>query len=259
MNIVTVTTDFGSRDPFAAILKGVIAGRAPTARVIDVTHGVPPHDVLAGALILRHTVPYFPPRTIHLVVVDPGVGGERRTLCVETTRALLVGPDNGVLSLAAPRAEIRRIIHVTEERFFLAPRSATFHGRDVFAPVAAALAAGTPPERLGAEVPDLHRLQLPRVAREPHALRGQVIYVDHFGNLVSNVSEAELDGLASVAPKIAIGTVRLHGLASSYSAVERGQPLAVINSWGLVEIAVREGSARERLGVTVGEPVVIEA
>jgi S-adenosylmethionine hydrolase len=129
----------------------------------------------------------------------------------------------------------------------------------VFAPVAAALAAGTPPERLGAEVPDLHRLQLPRVAREPHALRGQVIYVDHFGNLVTNVSETELDGLASVAPKIAIGTVRLHGLASSYSAVERGQPLAVVNSWGLVEIAVREGSARERLGVTVGEPVVIEA
>jgi len=259
MNIVTLTTDFGSQDPFGAILKGVIAGRAPTARVIDVTHGVPPHDVLAGALILRHTVPYFPPRTIHLVVVDPGVGSERRALCVETQRALLVGPDNGVLSLAAPSIEIRRIIHVTEERFFLSPRSATFHGRDVFAPVAAALAANTPPDRLGAEVPDMNRLQVPRVTREPHALRGQVIYVDHFGNLVTNVSDTELASLASSSPRIAIGTAHLQGMSPSYAAVERGKPLAVLNSWGLVEIAVREGSARDRLGVGVGEPILIEA
>src|SRR3989449_2895796 len=259
MNIVAVTTDFGSKDPFGAILKGVIAGRAPTARVIDVTHGVPPHDVLAGALILRHTVPYFPPRTIHLVVVDPGVGGERRALCVETTRALLVGPDNGVLSLAAPRTDIRRIIHLTEERFFLSPRSATFHGRDVFAPVAAALAAGTPMEKLGSEVRDMQRLGVPPVVREAHTLRGQGIYVDHFGNLGSNVSAADLAALALHAPSIGVGSVRLRGVAPSYAAVRRGEPVAVMNSWGLLEIAVREGSARDQFGAGIGAAVVIEA
>src|SRR5439155_604468 len=136
----------------------------------------------------RHSGPYFPRGTIHLAVVDPGVGSERRALCVETAGALLVGPDNGLLSLAAPRGEIRRIVHLTEEHFFLTPRSATFHGRDLFAPVAAALAAGTPVEKLGSEVRDMQRLELPPVVREAHALRGQVLYVDHFGNLATNVS-----------------------------------------------------------------------
>ena len=259
MSIITLTTDFGAADPFVGIMKGVIVGRAPTARVVDLTHGIPPHDVLAGALVLRHSVPYFPRGTIHLAVVDPGVGSERRALCVETPGALLVGPDNGLLSLAAAPGEIRRIVHLNEERFFLSPRSRTFHGRDVFAPVAAALAAGTPVEKLGSEVRDMQRLDLPPVMREAHALRGQVIYVDHFGNLATNVSAADLAGLASPRPKIAIGSLRLHGLASSYAAGAPGEPLAVLNSWGLVEIAVREGSACNRLGAGVGAPVVIEA
>ena len=258
MSIITLTTDFGAADPFVGVMKGVIAGRAPTARVIDLTHGIPPHDVLAGALVLCHSVPYFPRGTIHLAVVDPGVGSERRALCVETTGALLVGPDNGLLSLAGPRSEIRRITHLTEEHVFLSPRSATFHGRDVFAPVAAALAAGTPVEKLGSEVRDMQRLDLPPVVREAHALRGQVIYVDHFGNLVSNVSAADLATLAVHAPSIGVGSVRLRGVAPSYAAVRRGDPVAVVNSWGLLEIAVREGSARDQLGAGVGAAVVIE-
>jgi S-adenosyl-L-methionine hydrolase (adenosine-forming) len=259
MSIITLTTDFGAADPFVGVMKGVIAGRAPTARVIDLTHGIPPQDVLAGALVLRHSVPYFPRGAIHLAVVDPGVGSDRRALCVETTGALLVGPDNGLLSLAAPPDEIRRIVHLTEERFFLSPRSATFHGRDVFAPVAATLAVGTPVEKLGDEVRDMQRLDLPPVVREADALRGQVIYVDHFGNLVTNVSEAELAALAIPAPSIGVGNVRLRGVAHSYAAVHRGEPVAVVNSWGLLEIAVREGSARDRLGADVGAAVVIEA
>src|SRR2546428_5440790 len=179
MSIIPLTTDFGAADPFVGIMKGVIVGRAPTARVVDLTHGIPPHDVLAGALVLRHSVPYFPRGTIHLAVVDPGVGSERRALCVETTGALLVGPDNGLLSLAAPRGEIRRIMHLTEEHVFLSPRSATFHGRDVFAPVAAALAAGTPVEKLGSEVRDMQRLDLPPGVREARALRGPGVYGAH--------------------------------------------------------------------------------
>src|SRR2546428_7878842 len=259
MSIITLTTDFGAADPFVGVMKAVIAGRARAARVIDLTHGIPPQDVLAGALVLRHSVPYFPRGTIHLAVVDPGVGSERRALCVEAAGALLVGPDNGLLSLATPRGDIRRITHLTEERFFLTPRSATFHGRDVFAPIAAALAAGTPVEKLGSEVRDMQRLQLPPVVREARALPGQGIYVDHFGHPTTNVSAADPAAPAVHVPSLPIRSVRPRGASPSYAAVQRGEPVAVVNSWGLLEIAVREGSARDQLGAGVGTAVVIEA
>jgi S-adenosyl-L-methionine hydrolase (adenosine-forming) len=255
MSLVTLTTDFGASDPFVGIMKGVIAGRAPAARVIDVTHGIPPQDVLAGALVLRHAVPYFPPRAVHVAVVDPGVGSERRPLCVETAHALLVGPDNGLLSLAASPADVRRVIHLTEERFFLSPRSATFHGRDVFAPVAAALAAGARPGELGPEVPDLVRIDVPAVASEGRTIRGQVIYVDHFGNLVTNVAARDVPGRDVV---VRIGDLRVRSVVPSYASVSPGEPLAALNSWGLLEIAVRDGSAREHFGARVGDPVLIE-
>lgn len=255
MTIITLTTDFGIRDPFAGIMKGVIASRAPAATVIDVTHGVPPQDVFAGALVLRHAVPYFPPGTIHVAVVDPGVGGPRRPLCVETAEGCLVGPDNGVLSLAAATAGVRRIVHLTETRFFLAPTSATFHGRDVFAPVAAALATGTPPAALGTDSSTMARLELPPVEVEGTAIRGQVIYVDHFGNLVTNVPAETLAGRRVV---VSLRAVRVPGPSGSYGAVAVGDPVAVIGSWGLLEIAVRDGDARATLAAGVGDPVVVE-
>lgn len=255
MTVVTLTTDFGVTDPFVGIMKGVIATRAPDATVIDVSHGVPPQDVLAGALVLRHAVPYFPPETIHVAVVDPGVGSSRRTICVATTAGtMLVGPDNGVLSLAAPPDVVARVVHLTEERFFLSPRSATFHGRDVFAPVAAALANGTDPSTLGPAINDMARLEVPPVARSAGSLRGQVIYVDHFGNLTTNVAESDLTGAVT----IGVAGIRLRGVSESYAAVARGEPVAVVNSWGLLEIAVRDGSARETVGAKVGDPVTIE-
>lgn len=251
-----MTTDFGLVDPFVGIMKGVIAARAPDVRIIDVTHGIPPQDVLGGALVLRHAVPYFPAGTVHVAVVDPGVGSARRALCVETATATLVGPDNGLLSLAAPPASVRRVVELTEERFFLTPRSATFHGRDVFAPVAAALATGTDPDAFGPRRPTIERLTLPEPVRRGRALHGQVIYVDRFGNLVTNLSG---HAFPRDAVSISIGQVRIRGLSSSYAAVTRDTPVAVVNSWDLLEIAVRDGSARERLGVGVGEPVVAEA
>jgi S-adenosylmethionine hydrolase len=256
MSIVTLTTDFGTTDPFVGIMKGVLASRAPAATVIDLTHGIPPQDVLAGALVLRHSLPYFPSGAIHVAVVDPGVGSARRPLCVVTSGGLLVGPDNGLLSLAAPAAEVRRIVHLTDERFFLAPRSHTFHGRDVFAPVAAALATGTEPAHLGPEVKDLERLTLPSAVTQGDRVQGQVIYVDHFGNLVTNVPEQMLTARTEIV--IAIRDARIRGVAPSYGAGQGGEPLAVVNSWGLLEIAVRHGSARTVLGAAVGEPVTIE-
>jgi hypothetical protein len=255
--IVTLTSDFGTTDPWVGIMKGVIAGRAPDATVIDVTHGVPPQQVLAGALVLRHAVPWFPTGTVHVAVVDPGVGGDRRPLCVETSSGFLVGPDNGLLSLAAPARDVRRVVHLTNERVFLTPRSTTFHGRDVFAPVAASLATGTPPQELGPEVGGFARLTLPEPIAEADRVRGEVIYVDHFGNLVTNVPREALRAFPLSGLSTTIGAVRIAGIAASYSAVAPGEPVAVVNSWNLLEIAVRDGSARAIVGADVGSPVVI--
>jgi S-adenosylmethionine hydrolase len=258
VTLITLTSDFGTSDPFAGIMKGVILGLAPGTTIVDIAHGIPPQDVQAGALVLRHAVPYFPAGTIHVAVVDPGVGGTRRALCVETTTGFLVGPDNGLLSLAAPTAAVRRIVELSEERFFLSPRSATFHGRDVFAPVAAALATGIPATALGPEVADLERLVLPLPLRRGPSLRGVVIYADRFGNLVTNVDEPALANFPRQGVSISIGPVRLRGIAPTYSAVPTGEPVAVLNSWGLLEIAVRDGSAAGHLGVDRGAPVIIE-
>jgi S-adenosylmethionine hydrolase len=258
VSLITLTTDFGTSDPFVGIMKGVILGRAPGTTIVDVAHGIPPQDVRAGALVLRHAIPYFPAGAIHVAVVDPGVGGSRRALCVETSSGMLVGPDNGLLSLAAPPAEVRRIVELADERFFLSPRSATFHGRDVFAPVAAALATGTPVAALGPELSEMERVSLPAAVRRGSSLRGEVVYVDHFGNLVTNVDEPALDNFPRQGVSITIGSVRLRGIAPSYSTVPPGEPVAVLNSWGLLEIAVRDGSAAGRLGVGRGAPVVVE-
>ena len=258
MTLITLTTDFGTNDPFVGIMKGVILGRAPGTTIVDVAHGIPPQDVRAGALVLRHAMPYVPAGAIHVAVGDPGVGSARRAICVETAAGLLVGPDNGLLSLAAPLADVRRIVELADERFFLTPRSATFHGRDVFAPVAAALATGTPIAALGPALPDMERLLLPTPVRRGSHLRGEVVYVDGFGNLVTNVDEAALANFPRPGVSITIGAVRLCGIAASYSAVPRGEPVAVLNSWGVLEIAVRDGSAAQHLGAGRGAPVVVE-
>jgi S-adenosyl-L-methionine hydrolase (adenosine-forming) len=258
MAVVALTTDFGTTDPFVGIMKGVILARAPGTTLVDVSHGIPPQAVAIGALVLAQAVPWFPPHTIHVAVVDPGVGGARRPVCVETKDALLVGPDNGLLSLAAPPERVRRVVHLTDERFLLSPRSGTFHGRDVFAPVAAALAAGTPATRLGPEVHDLARLALPVAERDGDVVRGQVLYADHFGNLTTNVRADTLGDFPRSGVSTTLRQARIRGIASSYDAVAPGELVAVVNSWGFVEIAVRDGSARDAVGARVGEPVRIE-
>ena len=258
MSVITLTTDFGLTDPFVGIMKGVLASRAPGVPVIDVSHGVPAQDVLAAALVLRHAVPYFPTGSVHVAVVDPGVGTERRALCVETVGGALVGPDNGVLSLAASALEIRRIVHLTEERFFLSQRSRTFHGRDVFAPVAAALATGTPAVTLGETVAEMTHVSVPAVRRDGERLAGAVIYVDRFGNLATNVDAAALAPFPADAVRVRIADRAIAGVRASYGAVERGALVAVVNSWGLLEIAARDGSAAAQLAVGTGTPVIIE-
>jgi len=254
--LVTLTTDFGTVDPWVGVMKGVLATRAPEARVVDLTHGIRPQNVLAGALVLRYALPYFPPGTIHLAVIDPGVGSARRPICVETSREILVGPDNGLLSLAAS-APPARAYHLKEGRFFPAPQSATFHGRDVFAPVVAALATGTRPSELGPEIHDMHVLQVPEPCRDAGAIRGEVVYVDHFGNLITNVPQSLLATFPAQPTSISIRGVRVAGISRSYAAVPPGQPVAVVNSWNHLEIAVRDGSAARALGAGIGDEVIV--
>jgi S-adenosylmethionine hydrolase len=267
--LITLTTDFGTDDIFVGVMKGVILGINPAARIVDLTHGIPPQAVSLGALLLRLALPYFPAHTIHVAVVDPGVGGARRPVCVETPAGILVGPDNGLLAPAAARAGIVRVIDCTATPYRLPRVGATFHGRDVFAPVAAHLSRGVPLEHVGraGDPADpghpLVTLALPEVRSEgagaARQLRGEVIYVDRFGNLITNISAADLEGFPPPDVSVSILGSALRGLAPTYSAVPERTMLALVDSWGLLEIAERNGSARERTAADRGTPVVVTA
>jgi S-adenosyl-L-methionine hydrolase (adenosine-forming) len=251
--IVTLTTDFGTRDPYVAAMKGVILGIARDARLVDATHEIAPHDVTEGALALEAIAPWFPPGTVHLAVVDPGVGTARRGLVVVRERALFVGPDNGLFTpfldeggwgafeLVAPAYRLREV-------------STTFHGRDVFAPAAAHLAQGVAPERLGPAVADPVRLPWPTVREATGAVAGTVLHVDRFGNLVTSIRADAFGAWGGI-------SVRMGGKAlpfvSTYGDLEPGQPGALVGGSGRLEIAVREGSAAVRLKASRGTPVVV--
>jgi hypothetical protein len=235
-------------------MKGVIATRAPGVAVVDVSHGIPPQNVLAGALVLRAAAPWFPPRTIHVAVVDPGVGTERGAICVETDDAVFVGPDNGVLSLAAPLDRAIRAVAITNEAAMLSPRSRTFHGRDVFAPAAAAVAAGMAVGDLGDEIDEITYLDLPVPVREGRTVHGEVIYVDRFGNLATNI-DAGL--VPEVVDHVAVGGRTIPSFLPAYAGAPEGELLALVNSWNVVEIALRDGDARAALGVDVGAAVTV--
>ena len=269
--IITLTTDFGTDDVFVGVMKGVILGINPAARIVDLTHGVPPQAVNVGALLLRLSLPYFPPHTIHVAVVDPGVGSSRRPVCVETARGILVGPDNGLLAPAAALAGTSRVVECTERAFWLPAVGSTFHGRDVFAPVAAHLSLGVTLDRIGRAGGSLVPLALPEPTLEidtrpdPGAgghgasrrLRGQVIHADRYGNLITNITAADLEGFPASELSVSIAGTVLRGLAPTYSAVPEHTLLALVDSWGLLEIAERDGSARERIGAEPGAAVLV--
>lgn len=257
MPIITLLTDFGSVDPFAGIMKGVILGIAPHALLVDLTHCVPPQEVVPGALLLRSAVPYFPDGTIHVAVVDPGVGSSRRSLVIETARGLLIGPDNGLLSLAAASLG-RGCARAIENRELMRPEvSSTFHGRDVFAPVAAHLACGLSPESVGPAVESIVELDLPLPQRDATEIRGAVIHVDVFGNLITNISADALSAFPANGLCVSLGQVLFTGVSSAYADVPAGAPLAIVGSWGMLEIAIRNGNAARTLGVGVGAPLTV--
>jgi S-adenosyl-L-methionine hydrolase (adenosine-forming) len=253
--LITLTTDFGYRDSFVGVMKGVILGINAAARIIDLTHDIPPQDIRCAALMLRHAVPYFPDGTIHIAVGDPGVGSERRPLLIQSENRYLIGPDNGVLSLAFRQENPDCAVCLSNPKYHLKPTSATFHGRDVFSPVAAYLTLGMPPAAFGDRVDEFVRLSLPTASKSAGTLEGEIVYIDRFGNLFTNIEERDLAGVDRDQVTISLGAVSMHGIGNSYSAAREGDYVAVINSWGALEIAVYRGSAQQRAQARLGDKV----
>jgi S-adenosylmethionine hydrolase len=255
--LITLTTDFSLKDPFVGIMKGVIAQINPHATVVDLTHGIPPQDVFAAAMVVRHAVGYFPRGTIHVAVVDPGVGSTRRPLLLEGNEAYFIGPDNGVLSLLWEERQPKRIIHLSNPTYYLQPTSATFHGRDIFASIAAYLSLGVPPVAFGESVDHFIRIKWPDVIRSGRSVTGEIVYIDGFGNLFTNIRERDLQGLDREEISTVVGGVTIHGLAPNYAYVQKGQPVALINSWGLLEVAANKESAARLFHIGIGEKVYV--
>ena len=257
--IVTLLTDFGLRDSYVGTMRAVLLSRCPELRhIVDLTHGIPPQDVVAGAYQWAQAWSYFPSGTVHVAVVDPGVGSDRRALVAGDAGHAFIAPDNGLL--AAVLGEEARVFEIDLERLSLPVVSRTFHGRDVFAPAAAALAGGTPPEQLGAEVSFSGRSPLPKFKRDEAtgALTGEIQSVDHFGNLISSLP---VDALAGADSRIGWHLSvcgRTVSLVGTYSEAEPGEPLALVNSAGFLEIAIRGGSAATFFNCGVGEPIKME-
>jgi S-adenosylmethionine hydrolase len=246
--VITLTTDFGLRDPFMGIMKGVLLSICPSARLVDLTHEIAPQDILAGSLALEAAIPFFPPGTVHLAVVDPGVGSARRAIAVRAGGAYLVGPDNGLLSFALEGAGWTAV-SLTAPQYRLAEVSRTFHGRDVFAPAAAYLAAGVPLERLGPA-----RLRRPGCRLMAGELVGEVLDADRFGNLITSIPAARLAEIPGPI-EVEVGGHRVRGPVDAYAAVREGEPAVILGSSGRLEIFVRAGRAVDRLGAGRGTAV----
>jgi S-adenosylmethionine hydrolase len=257
-SLITLLTDFGTRDAYVAAMKGVICSLNPQAVLVDLSHDVPPQDIRAGALNLVAAAPYFPPGTIHLAVVDPGVGGPRRALAAHCRGQFWVGPDNGLFHLIFRQASPLSLVSLVNPAYFRPRVSATFHGRDIFAPVAAHLSLGVDLNRFGPKIADPVALDLPEPRFGPEGVWGEIMYVDQFGNLISNISFGELSawrGQQDISLKA--GPVALRGLARTYSDVAPGEFLALEGSHGFLEIACAMANAARRLNAGLGLPVVI--
>jgi S-adenosylmethionine hydrolase len=259
--IVTLTTDFGLNDHFVGAMKGVILNIAPDAQIIDICHSVQPFDILDGALALAESYNYFPARTVHVVVVDPGVGSARRPIIASSDRHNFVAPDNGVLSLMYSREERVHVRHVSSNHYFLQPISNTFHGRDIFAPVAAYLAKGVDHEKFGPEISDYVRFNAPRPkAIDANTLRGVVLKVDRFGNLITNFTPKDIPALFEGQPKgfkIAVGKREIDSMRASYSEGAPGEVFGILGSMGYLEIAANRGAANQLTSASKGTEVNI--
>ena len=260
--IVTLLTDFGERDPFAGVMKGVILTLCPEAHLVDLTHGVGSYDILAASFLWQSAVGFFPHGTIHVAVVDPGVGGPRRPIAATIDGHYFVAPDNGLLSYPMAFGTVQAVRVLTASEFFLYPVSATFHGRDVFAAVAGHLARGITLERLGPLIADAIRLPIPTPRLEaPQKLTGQVIWIDQFGNCVTNIRREELDPFVRSAREdihISLAGRPVGRIVRYFGEVDAGSCGAVLGSTGYLEVFIHTGSLAREWGIVPGAEVSLE-
>ncbi|MBS3735065.1 MAG: SAM-dependent chlorinase/fluorinase [Phycisphaerae bacterium] len=255
--LVTLLTDFSTRDPYVAAMKGVLLRHCPRAEIIDITHEIAPQDVLSAAFVLAEATRSFPDGTLHVVVVDPGVGTDRRILAGDIGGQRFLCPDNGVITFVAESREQRELVVVSNSRYVPAATSRTFHGRDIFAPVAAHILNGVDLARLGPRPKAFTMLDVPRPVVAGEVLAGQIVYVDRFGNLVSNIPIAAVEPWCAAldAVRVSCDGREVGALQGTYDFVERGAALALVNSMGLIEVAVNGGSAAAVLDAGVGATV----
>lgn len=262
--IITLLTDFGLQDHFVGVMKGAIATINPEALVIDITHNIAPHDMFQAAFLIKSSYQYFPPTAIHVVVVDPGVGTDRRPIVVASERGYFIAPDNGVLSYIYAEEQISEVREITADHYFIKPRSGTFDGRDVFAPVAAWMTKGVGVSSLGEIITDYKKYDLPQpMPVNQNVLRCKIIYVDRFGNLISNLSrelfKERLD--ASENRRFAFQVGGEHTIAKisrSYADGEKGELLALFGSSELLEFSVNQGNAAKLTSLGVGKDILFK-
>ncbi|HYK39596.1 MAG TPA: SAM-dependent chlorinase/fluorinase [Candidatus Eremiobacteraceae bacterium] len=257
--VITLTTDYGTNDHLVGTMKGVILKINPDVTIVDITHNVTPFDLLDGALTIGSAYSYFPPKTVHIVVVDPGVGTERRPLLVSAQNQYFVAPDNGVLSVIYEREENVVVRHANVEHYYLSPVSKTFHGRDIFAPVAAWLTKGWQTPSMGDEITDYKKFAMPKPKAADGGLKGVVLRVDAFGNLITNFRAENLpEGAAENGHfQIQVGAQVVKKLVDTFARGAAGEPIAYIGSSGYIEIGINKGSAARTLSLGRGTPVVL--
>ncbi len=255
-NIITLTTDFGLMDPYVAMMKGVILSINPEVKIVDISHSVKAGAIAHASGLIQESFDFFPKGTIHVGVVDPGVGGNRRPILVKTEDHFFIGPDNGLFWPIINSNNNVEIIHLTESGYFLPCVSSTFHGRDIFAPIAAHLSCNADPLKMGNTIIDPIQLHLPVPQHDRITLSGQVMHMDNFGNLITNIRKQDLDQFAKKYKKLIIeaGDLVIKGVHETYVEAKVGKALALISSSGYLEIAVNQGRAGDQLGMNSEKP-----
>jgi hypothetical protein len=259
VHTISLLTDFGLADNFVAVMKAVILKINPDAKIIDICHNIEPYDILGAGFILESSYKYFPKGTVHLVVVDPGVGSKRKAILVKTEDYFFLGPDNGIFSLALKNQKIDKIIQVTNSQYFLKPVSNTFHGRDIFAPVAAWISKGVKLENLGSKIIKIKEIDLPQPQIFKNKLIGEIIYIDRFGNLISNIGKNIFDKFVNKNYyQIIFKDKKIDKISKSYSHVKKGSILATFGSFNRLEISLSRRNAERLLKAKKKDSIIIQ-
>lgn len=256
--VITLLTDFGLKDPYVASMKGVILRINPQCTLVDITHHVPPHDLKEGAFVLANAFSTFPKGTIHIAVVDPGVGSPRKPILLVTQSYFFIGPDNGIFTFVGKREKVKQAVALTNSRYFLSQVSTTFHGRDIFAPVAAHLSLGVKPKAFGHVMNSWTEFLFREPENKEGHLVGEVFHIDTFGNLISNIDRGQLFQFSKRHPIIVrVGKRIVRGLKKGYWEGKKNEPIALLGSGDFLEISVKEGNAQKFLKLKKGDRIVV--